>query len=70
MRGSDQRSGESISYVDLEKRVRQDHPLLAVREIASAALCDHCADFAALYSGTGRPSIAPEMLLGAIRPPV
>src|SRR5258706_6002542 len=37
MRGSDQRSGESFSYVDLEKRVRQDHPLRAVRELASAA---------------------------------
>jgi hypothetical protein len=29
MRGSDQRSGELFSYVDLEKRVRLDHPLLA-----------------------------------------
>jgi hypothetical protein len=29
MRGSDQRSGELFSYVDLEKRVRPDHPLHA-----------------------------------------
>jgi transposase len=70
MRGSDQRPAELFSSVDLEKRVRQDHPLRAVREFASAALCDLCADLAALYSGTGRPSIALEMLLRALRPPV
>src|SRR4030095_12509516 len=33
---------------------------------ANAALADLCGDFAALYSGTGRPSIAPEMLLRAM----
>jgi transposase len=66
MRGSDQRSGELFSYVDLEQRVRRDHPLRAIRELANAALCDLSGDFAALYSGTGRPSIAPEMLLRAM----
>ena len=29
MRGPDKRSGELFSYVDLEQRVRQDHPLLS-----------------------------------------
>ena len=38
MRGSDQRSGSLFSYVDLEDRVRADHPLRTVREIANAAL--------------------------------
>jgi transposase len=66
MRGSDQRSGALFSYVDLEKRVRRDHPLRAIRALANAALSDLCGDFAALYSGTGRPSIAPEMLLRAM----
>ena len=66
MRGSDQRSGELFSYVDLERRVRRDHPLRAIRAFANAALCDLSGDFAALYSGTGRPSIAPEMLLRAM----
>ena len=66
MRGSDQRSGALFSYVDLEKRVRRDHPLRAIRAFANAALSDLCGDFAALYSGTGRPSIAPEMLLRAM----
>src|SRR5215471_17297879 len=66
MRGSDERSGELFSYVDLEKRVRSDHPLRAIRSLTDAALATLTADFAALYSGTGRPSIAPEMLLRAM----
>ena len=66
MRGSDKRSGELFSYVDLEHRVRQDHPLRAIRSLTDAALAALSADFAALYSGLGRPSIAPEMLLRAM----
>ena len=66
MRGSDKRSGELFSYVNLEDRVGRDHPLRAIREIANAALADLSGEFAALYSGTGRPSIAPEMLLRAL----
>jgi transposase len=66
MRGSDKRSGELFSYVDLEQRVRPDHPLRAIRSLTDAALAALSADFAALYSGMGRPSIAPEMLLRAM----
>ena len=63
MRGSDKRSGELFSYVDLEKRIRPDHPLRAIRLLTDSALTALSGDFAALYSGTGRPSIAPELLL-------
>jgi transposase len=66
MRGTDKRSGELFSYVDLEQRVRQDHPLRAIRSLTDAALTTLSADFAALYSGVGRSSIAPEMLLRAM----
>jgi transposase len=66
MRGTDERSGELFSYVDLEKRVRRDHPLRLIRELANVALADLSSEFAVLYSGTGRPSIAPEMLLRAM----
>src|SRR6516225_6273291 len=59
MRGDDEISGSLFSYIDLEDRVRADHPLRAIREIANAAL-------AALSSGMGRPSIAPEKLLRAM----
>ena len=66
MRGSDQRSGELFSYVDLEKRVRLDHPMRAIQVLTDSALETLSGDFAALYSGLGRPSIAPEMLLRAM----
>jgi transposase len=66
MRGSDKRSGELFSYIDLERRVRPDHPLRAIRLLTAAALASLSGDFAGLYSGMGRPSIAPEMLLRAM----
>jgi transposase len=66
MRGSDRRSGELFSYVDLEKRIRADHPLRAIRSLTDGALEALSGDFAALYSGTGRPSIPPEQLLRAM----
>ena len=66
MRGGDGRSGELFSYVDLEKRVRSEHPLRAIRAIVNATLAALEADFAALYAPVGRPSIAPEKLLRAM----
>src|SRR5947207_3604739 len=66
MRGFDERAGALFSYVDLEKRVDADHPLRAIRSLTNAALSALSRDFAALYSGLGRPSIAPEMLLRAM----
>jgi transposase len=66
MRGSDHRSGSLFSYVDLEARVRRDHPLRTIRQFADAALEALTQDFSRLYSGMGRPSIAPEMLLRAM----
>ena len=66
MRGMDKRSGELFSYVGLERRVRGDHPLRAVRAICDEALEMLSADFQDLYSGMGRPSIAPEKLLRAM----
>jgi transposase len=67
MRGSDDRSGSLFSYVDLEARVRSDHPLRKIREIANAALSDLTGEFSSLYPARlGRPSIAPERLLRAM----
>lgn len=66
MRGSDKRSGSLFSYVDLEARVRRDHPLRRIKVFADAALEALSEDFSQLYSGMGRPSIAPEMLLRAM----
>jgi transposase len=66
MRGSDEQSGSLFSYVDLEARVRGDHPLRTIRDIANAALNDLSSSFGALYTDFGRPSIAPEKLLRAM----
>ena len=66
MRGSDKRSGSLFSYVDLEARVRGDHPLRRIRQFTDAALESLSEDFSQLYSGMGRPSVPPEMLLRAM----
>jgi transposase len=66
MRGDDKICGRLFSYIDLEDRVRGDHPLRSIREIANAALAALSGDFAALYSGMGRPSVPPEKLLRAM----
>ena len=66
MRGGDDRTGELFSYVDLEARVRRNHPLRAIRTIVNEALVALERDFAALYSPIGRPSIPPEKLLRAM----
>jgi transposase len=66
MRGGDVRTGELFSYVDLEDRVRRDHPLRAIRLIVNDALTSLEGEFSALYSPIGRPSIAPEKLLRAM----
>ncbi|MHC2578715.1 hypothetical protein ACVI1J_008954 [Bradyrhizobium diazoefficiens] len=59
VRGGDNRTGELFSYVDLEARVRRDHPLRAIRTIVNEALSALEREFAALYSPIGRPSIPP-----------
>src|SRR5260221_2820877 len=66
MRGRDKRTGELFSYVDLEKRVRSDHPLRAIRGLVNEALVALEHEFAALYAPIGRPSIPPEKLLRAM----
>src|SRR5258707_7003399 len=66
MRGSDQGNVSLFSYVDLEQRVRPDHPLRVIREIANASLQALSADFDALYSPFGRESIPPERLVRAL----
>ena len=64
MRGEDTRDG-LFSY--LEARVPADHPLRAIRVLVDEALAALSGDFERLYWRTGRPSIAPEKLLRALR---
>ena len=66
MRGDDGICGSLFSYIDLEKRVRLDHPLRVIRQIANAALKALSGEFAKLYSPIGRESIPPERLMRAM----
>lgn len=66
MRGEDEKQGAMSSYVTLERRVPQDHPLRAIRGMADRALERMDADLDKLYAGMGRRSIAPERLLRAL----
>ena len=66
MRGNDAVAGSLFSYVDLEKRVRPDHPLRVIRGLVNSVLADLSTAFDALYSPFGRESIPPERLLRAL----
>ena len=66
VRGGDDGTGALFSYVDLDARVRADHPLRTIRKIVNAALATLEREFASLYSPIGRPSIPPEKLLRAM----
>jgi len=66
MRGSDERSGDLFSYVDIEERIPPTHPLRAIRELVNEVLAALDREFSELYAESGRPSIAPERLLRAL----
>src|SRR5688572_6174726 len=66
MRGADEQPGSMFSYVSLEDRVRQDHPLRAIRHITDRALAQLSPRFDALYVHFGRPSVPPEKVLRAL----
>src|SRR6202795_5397357 len=66
MRGTERLQDGMFSYVSLEQRVPQDHPLRAIRKLTDGLLRSLNSDFDALYAETGRPSIAPEYLLRAL----
>jgi transposase len=65
MRGEQRGSEGLFSYIRLEDRIAQDHPLRAIRALVDEALRALSGRFEELYSHTGRPSIAPEYLLRA-----
>jgi transposase len=66
MRGDDQQQSGMFSYVSLEERVPQDHPLRRIREMVDEILRSMAKDFDGLYAKTGRPSVPPERLLRAV----
>jgi transposase len=66
MRGSDEQTSGMFSYVVPEHRVRQDHPLRAIRRMTDEVLATLSPRFDRMYSDMGRPSIPPEQLLRAL----
>jgi len=65
MRGGPEETKQLFSYVDIEDRISDDHPLRAVRNLVAEVLAGLSREFSKLYSHTGRPSIPPEHLLKA-----
>jgi transposase len=66
MRGEDTQQGAIFSYLSPEQRVPADHPLRPIHKMTDRILARLSPRFEAMYSDTGRPSIAPEKLLRAL----
>ncbi len=65
MRGTEDPQDNLFSYVSLEDRIPDDHPLRPVRRMFDDALERLSGRLDALYPEMGRPSIPPEYLLRA-----
>lgn len=66
MRGNQDIQGAMFSYISLEERVPQAHPLRKMRAVVDALLATMNREFEAVYARRGRPSVPPEMLLKAL----
>ena len=66
MRGDDHQQFGVFSYVSLEERVPQEHPLRPIRSLVDEIFRAMGKEFDGLYAKTGRPSIPPERLLRAL----
>ena len=65
MRGTDKTSGSLFSDVDLEARIPARHPLRRIRQVVNDALTSLNAEFEALQTDFGSPSLLPERLIRA-----
>src|SRR5215470_841348 len=66
MRRDDCQDDGLFSYISLEQRVPQGHPLRRLRALVDPVLRALSARFSEMYARVGRPSIAPEKLLRAL----
>jgi len=66
MRGTDLDQGGLFSYVSMESRIPQSHPLRRVRVLLDDALKSISRDFDRVYADGGRESVAPERLVRAL----
>ena len=66
MRGKKTDQNQIFSYVSLEERIPQRHPLRKIRKIVDNALAEMSDVFDDMYAAGGRPSIPPEQLIRAM----
>lgn len=66
MRGKKQDQAQMFFVIDVEARIRKDHPLRALKRQVDAILARLDKQFAQAYSKTGRASVPPERLLKAL----
>jgi len=66
MRGHDQEQEQLYSYISMEQRIPEDHPLRRIRKMVDELLKGLSPRFSKLYASDGRPSIPPEQLLRAL----
>jgi transposase len=66
MRGNFDPQPMIITYINLDKRVPQDHPLRKIKPLVDQELKDLSPVLDKMYSHTGRPSIPPERILKSL----
>jgi transposase len=66
MRGEKENQVELFFVIDVESRIRADHPLRVLKKQIDSILRDLDETLAKAYSGKGRPSVPPERLLKAL----
>ena len=64
MRGSDERTGELFSYIDIEERVPENHPLRLIRLIVNEVLAALDGEFAQLSPRMGVPRLRRSVCCG------
>lgn len=66
MRGEMDPQASMFSYVDLESRIPQKHPIRKIRRVLDQVIPTLEPTFDEMYSERGRPSIPPEQLIRAL----
>ncbi len=66
MRGKRDIGHPMFFAIDVEQRIRPDHPLRPIKTAVDAILTEMSPRFEGAYAKTGRPSVPPEVLLRAL----
>lgn len=66
MRGQSNDQDLLFYTINIESRIRRDHPLRSLKKTIDGLLHDMSPQFAAAYSRIGRPSVPPERLLKSL----